>query len=152
MAKMQKVFGLGIVALCSASVAMAALPSAKLVDSETGASSEVTVLTNGASFKMGEKTYRLELDQSADDKFIESLSQERAPLRIHDLPAYEAFNMLTLLSDAAIVCSRSVEKDLKISINTQHDSIISIIDQICFQIDAEATVRNKTFWITAKKQ
>jgi hypothetical protein len=122
--------------------------SGKLVQIDTGESSTLTALTNGASFKVGSVSYRLELESTDNADALEMLNRKGAPVRMVDLPANEAFTMLTHLSGATIVCARSVEKDLTVSINSQDDSFMSVIEQICFQIDAEATVRKGTVWVT----
>ncbi|MDF7823828.1 hypothetical protein P4B35_07370 [Pontiellaceae bacterium B12227] len=122
--------------------------SGKLVQTDTGESSETVELTNGALFKVGSTSFRLVIDSSGEADLLERLNRKGAPVRMVDLPAHEAFTMLTHLSGATIVCGRTVEKDLKVSINSQEDSIMSVIEQICFQIDAEATVRKGTVWIT----
>jgi hypothetical protein len=123
----------------------------KLVNVETGETSSATVLTNGACFKVEGATYRLEIDQSDDAKYVEELSTTGVPVRMQDLSAKDAFTMLTHLSGTTIVCARDVDKDLKVSINTHDDSVMDIIEQICFQIDAEPSYRKQTVWITAKK-
>jgi hypothetical protein len=123
--------------------------SGKLVQVDTGASSVSTVLTNGAVFKVGTDSYRLEIDSGKAADVQEILNREGMPVRLSDLPAKEAFTMLTHLSGVTIVCGRGVEKDLMVSVNSQTDSFMSVIEQICFQIDAEATVRKGTVWITA---
>ncbi|MDF7801252.1 hypothetical protein P4C99_17370 [Pontiellaceae bacterium B1224] len=122
--------------------------SGKLVQVETGESSASTVLTNGAVFKMGADTYRLEIDTTDNTDIQEILNRKGVPVRMEELPAKEAFTMLTHLSGVTIVCARGVEKDLKVSVNSQEDSIMSVLEQICFQIDAEAAVRKGTVWIT----
>ena len=133
------------------SIGIAQPQSGKLVQTDTGASSASTVLTNGAHFKVGAVTYRLEIESTDNADSLEMLNRKGAPVRMVDLPAHEAFTMLTHLSGATIVCGRSVEKDLMVSINSQDDSFMSVIEQICFQIDAEATVRKGTVWITPVK-
>jgi hypothetical protein len=49
------------------------------------------------------------------------------------------------------VCARGVDQSLSVSINAQDASTMAIVEQICFQIDAEATVRKGTVWITPVK-
>ncbi|WP_372805802.1 hypothetical protein [Pontiella sp.] len=148
---MRKICIAAFAVISISTVCVAQSDSAKLVDVETGEISTSTVLTNGACFKMGETTYRLEIDQSADAKYIEELSTTGVPVRMQDLSAKDAFTMLTHLSGTTIVCARDVDKDLKVSINTQDDSVMDIIEQICFQIDAEPSYRKQTVWIKAKK-
>jgi hypothetical protein len=133
-----------------ASIATAQPLTGKLVQIDTGEESASTALTNGAVFKIGAVSYRLEIGQDADNLLLEELNREGIPVRINDLPAKEAFTMLTHLSGTTIVCARDVEKDLKVSINTQDASMMQILDQICFQIDAIATVSQGTVWITRK--
>ena len=133
------------------SIGTAQPQSGKLVQTDTGASSASTVLTNGASFNVGTITYRLEIQSTDNSDSLAMLNRKGAPVRMVDLPAHEAFTMLTHLSGATIVCGRSVEKELNVSINSQDDSFMSVIEQICFQIDAEATIRKGTVWITPVK-
>ena len=124
--------------------------SGKLVQVDTGEASNCIALTNGASFRIGDIAYRLETAQDDDNRLVEELNREGVPVRINDLPAKEAFTMLTHLSGVAIVCARDVEKDLKVSINTQDASMMRILEQICFQIDAEVSVGKGTVWIKRK--
>jgi hypothetical protein len=135
-----------------ASVACAQPLAGKFIQIDTGEASVSTALTNGAIFKVGDLSYRLEIAQDEDTRLIAMLNEEGIPVRMQDLPAKEAFTMLTHMSGATIVCARDVEKDLSISINTQDDSMMSILEQICFQIDAEVTVRKGTVWITKKAE
>ncbi len=146
-----KFLSVGVVTLGVAALAMAEQPVGKIVDVKTGAASEVVALANGALFKVGETTYRMEIDQTADQRFLERLSATGAPVRIQDLAASDAFTMLTHLSGVPIVCARDVEKDVKVSVNTQDSPVMSMIEQICFQIDATAEARNETIWISKKK-
>jgi hypothetical protein len=106
------------------------------------------VLTNGAIFKVGADSYRLELDSADGADVQDALTRKGVPIRLAELPAKEAFTMLTHFSGVTIVCGPGVEKDLLVSVNSQEDSIMSVIEQICFQISAEATVRKGTVWIT----
>ncbi|MDF7807093.1 hypothetical protein P4E94_06565 [Pontiellaceae bacterium B12219] len=122
--------------------------SGKLVQIDSGASSASTTLTNGAVFKVGGSTYRLEMESPAGADLNDILSRKGMPIRLVDLPSKDAFTMLTHLSGVTIVCGPGVNKDIEVSINSQEDSIMSVIEQICFQINAEATVRKGTVWIT----
>lgn len=146
-----KFFGISIAALVLGSPAMAEQQLGKIVDVKTGAASEMVALTNGASFKVGDTTYRLEIDQTADQRFEEELSTRGMPIRIQDLASSDAFTMLTHLSGVTIVCASDVDKEAKVSVNTQDAPIMSIIEQICFQLDATATARDNVIWITKKK-
>ena len=141
----------GVVTLVMGALALAGQPVGKIVDENTGAASEGVALTNGARFKVGDATYRLEIDQTADQRFLERLRAKGMPVRIQDLAASDAFTMLTHLSGVPIVSARDVEKDVKVSVNTQDSPVMSIIEQICFQIDASAEARDETIWITKKK-
>ena len=140
----------GVIALVVVATAMAEQQMGKIIDAKTGVSSGVVALTNGASFEVSGAIYRLEINQSEDVLFMENLEAKGVPVRIQDLAAHDAFTMLTHLSGVTIVCARTVEKDAKVNVNTQDGSIMQIIEQICFQIDATSTVKNETIWINAK--
>lgn len=144
------IFCVSVVALVLGVTAMAEQQAGKIVDVKTGVASEMVALTNGASFKVGDTTYRLEVDQTADQRFLEELSSRGMPIRIQDLASADAFTMLTHLSGVTIVCASDVDKELKVSVNTQDAPIMSIIQQICFQLDATATARDNVIWITKK--
>ena len=142
---------IGIVSIVLASSALAGQESGKLVEVDTGTASEATVLTNGASFKIGEKTYRLEMEQSVKEWNVEDLHSRSMPIHMQNLSCEDAFNMLTHLSGVTIICSGDVDKQAKVSINTQDDPIMDVIEQVCFQIGAEATIRKGSIWITVEK-
>ncbi|MEE9368479.1 MAG: hypothetical protein V3V05_06400 [Pontiella sp.] len=143
-------FYAGVIVLMVIGTAMAEQQMGKIVDAKTGVSSGVVALTNGASFKLNDAIYRLEIDQSSDELLMEKLEAKGVPVRIQDLAAHDAFTMLTHLSGVPIVCARNVEKDAKVNVNTQDGSIMQIIEQICFQIDATPTMKNETIWIHKK--
>ncbi|MEI6892990.1 MAG: hypothetical protein V5783_12600 [Pontiella sp.] len=134
------------------SIGIAQPLSGKLIQIETGETSASTVLTNGARFTVGTVSFRLEIEPVKPVKLAdaqERLNRKGSPIRMVDLPAKEAFNMLTHLSGTAIVCARNVEKEVEVSINTQDNSVMTVIEQVCFQIDAKATFRDGTVWITS---
>ena len=146
-----KYFVLAAFSMVLVSWTLAAPDSAKLVEVDTGIASAATVLTNGASFKVGEKTYRLEIEQSEKERLVEKQLSRSIPIHMQEVACKDAFNLLTSLSGITIVCAGDVDRQAKVSINTQDDPIMDVIEQICFQIGAEAAVRKGTIWITAEK-
>ncbi len=142
---------MGVVSIVLVSVSMAGQESGKLVEIDSGTASETTALTNGASFKIGDKTYRLEIEQSVKERNLEQLHSRSMPIHMQDLACRDAFNMLTHLSGVTIVCAGDLDKQAKVSINTQDDPLMDVIEQICFQIGAEATIRKGIIWITIEK-
>lgn len=145
---------LGAALVLSVLSAVASQPSGRLVEVESGETSASTVLTNGATFKMDGKTYRLEVEPVAlveEESLLKTLKKKGAPIRVQKLPAKDAFTMLSNFSGATMVCGRNVDQELPVNINTQDDSVWDVLEQVCFQIDAEFTVRNGTVWITNKK-
>jgi len=151
MGNTMRFFTVGVVSIGLAAWAFAAPESAKLVEVDSGIASEVTALTNGASFKVGDKTYRLEIETVQREDLAEQLRTRSVPIQMNQVAGRDAFNLLTHLSGVTIVCAGDVDKDAKVNVNTQDDPIMDVIEQICFQIGAEASVRKGTIWITAKK-
>lgn len=145
-----RIFLIGTLCACT-SLAWAQPLKGKLVDTSTGSVSAAVALSDGACFKMGDKTYRLVIESEKGADLKSDLEQRSVPVYVQDLAIKEAFSVMRHLCGASIVCARDVDQTLKVSVNTQDDSLMSVLEQICFQIGAEVTIKKGVIWITMAK-
>lgn len=141
----------GLIVMLGVAGAIAETQTGTLVEVETGTRSDAIVLTNGAEFKLGEKTYRLEIAVTESETLEQRFSGKGVPLQLSEVTTKDAFTIITQLYGAPIVCAQGVDKELTVSVNTQDASVMSLIEQICFQISATSTFRDGTFWISPQK-
>lgn len=151
MGRTHRLFRTGLIVMLGVAGVIAEPQTGTLIEVETGTRSEAAILTNGAEFKLGEKTYRLEIAATESETLEQRLSKKGAPLQLNEVTAKDAFSILTQLSGAPVVCAPGVDKTLKVSISTQDASVMSVIEQICFQIGATSTFRDGSFWVSVLK-
>ena len=126
--------------------------SGRLVDQSSGNGSKFTVLTNGASFHIGDRVYVLELDQSADALLERKLRSNKIPLRVHKTGALHAFNLVSQVAGISIVCGEGVNSDLEVSLNTKDQTLYQTIELICLQIGAKMEIKDNSVLILPNKK
>lgn len=143
-------FGTVIASVFLASLAIG--ESAKIIDVDTGQSYPVASLTNGSTFKIDGKTYRLEIEQTEADAFKQKLSGMKIPIRLHSVRLPEAVTIINQITGVQIVLAPEIDQDIKISLHIRDESMLETIEIICFQIGAEAEYTENSVRIIPAKQ
>ena len=126
--------------------------SAKIIDIDTGKSYSISSLTNGSTFKIDGKVYRLEIEQTETDVFKQKLAGMKIPIRLHATRVSDVVSLINQLTGVQIVLASEVNQDTKISLSIKNESILETIDLICFQIGAKAEYTENSVRIIPSKQ